>query len=422
MKPLSVGSKIIVVGAGIVGVATAVHLLRRNYSVTLVDRADPGDSSATSYGNAGVLATGSLVPVTVPSLFGNIPSYLLSKDSPLFLKWTHLPKMAGWLPRYLKSCFAANSAKISAGLAPLTRDSVAEHRGLWNKQSGSDLINDVDYAFVYSSQKSFKSDKFIWDLRTQHGIEWDIIKDSDIFDYEPNVAREKAKLIVRMKNHGGVVDPGRYVSSLAEEFVGNGGVFKKASVAKLNISEGKITGVVTDTGDQLAGESVVLTAGVWSAALTKQAGLHTPIESERGYHVEFPSSSGGPVRPTMIASSKFIIHPMAGRVRCAGLVEFAGLDAPKNQKAVDLLTRQAKEHFPALDTDNTQSWLGHRPAPPDSLPYLGEAPNIEGLICAFGHHHIGLTTSARTGRVVADIVSGRSPDIDLTPYQVDRFS
>ena len=124
----------------------------------------------------------------------------------------------------------------------------------------------------------------------------------------------------------------------------------------------------------------------------------------------------------MVASAKFIIHPMDGRVRCAGLVEFAGLDAPKNQKAVDLLIRQAREYFPALETRNPESWLGHRPAPPDSLPYLGEAPNVAGLICAFGHHHIGLTTSARTGRIVADIISGREPGVDLTPYRVDRFS
>ena len=116
------GRKVIVVGAGIIGVATAVHLLRRNYDVTLVDQVAPGDADATSYGNAGILATGSMVPVTVPSLFGNIPYYLLSKDSPLFLKWSHLPKMAGWLPRYLKSCLAANSTKIS-GNYPATLSS-----------------------------------------------------------------------------------------------------------------------------------------------------------------------------------------------------------------------------------------------------------------------------------------------------------
>ena len=175
-------------------------------------------------------------------------------------------------------------------------------------------------------------------------------------------------------------------------------------------------------GETIACDAAVIATGVWSGPLCKKLGLKVPLESERGYHLEFWEPSVMPKSPVMVASGKFVMTPMEGRLRAAGVVEFGGLDAPPSRPPFDLLMRNVKAALPGLTWRETREWMGHRPAPSDSIPVIGEIPGTRGAFTGFGHHHIGLTGGPKTGRLLAQMISGRQPNIDLTPYSPARFA
>jgi D-amino-acid dehydrogenase len=145
------------------------------------------------------------------------------------------------------------------------------------------------------------------------------------------------------------------------------------------------------------------------------------MESERGYHLELVGPSSMPQAPIMVSAGKFVVTPMEGRIRIAGLLEFGGLQAPPNRRAFAHLQRLAKAAMPALTWRETREWMGHRPSPADSIPLIGEVPGAAGAFMAFGHHHVGLTGGPKTGRIVAGLIAGRRSNIDLAPYRPDRF-
>ena len=168
-------------------------------------------------------------------------------------------------------------------------------------------------------------------------------------------------------------------------------------------------------------DNVVLATGVWSKPLMKQLGLSIPLETERGYHVVFEDAKGGPAMPVMVAAGKFVATPMAKGLRCAGIVEFGGLDAGPSKAPFALLRKQVKAAFPRLEAANEVEWQGHRPAPSDSLPLIGQVGQT-GIFTGFGHHHIGLTGGPKTGRLLAQLITGQRPNMDLSPYDPARFA
>ncbi|HMB47099.1 MAG TPA: FAD-binding oxidoreductase, partial [Afifellaceae bacterium] len=184
--------------------------------------------------------------------------------------------------------------------------------------------------------------------------------------------------------------------------------------------EGHVAGLVCG-GETIACDEAILAAGVWSKGLAKKLGVDVPMESERGYHVELVEASITPRAPCMIASGKFVMTPMDGRLRLAGIVEFGGLGAPPSKAPFELLVRQAKAVLPGLQWKERRDWMGHRPAPADSIPVIGETPALKGVYCGFGHHHIGLTGGPKTGRLLAQLISGKKPNIDMAAYAPSRF-
>jgi len=223
-----------------------------------------------------------------------------------------------------------------------------------------------------------------------------------------------------MKDHGYVTDPGGYVAALAEDLHALGGKIVQAEVRDLALDGGRIVRVETDQGG-FDCDRAVLAAGVWSAPWMKKLGLKVPLESERGYHIVFKSPSGAPRVPSMIASGKFVATPMAAGLRCAGIVEFGGTEAGPSKAPLALLRRQVRTTFPGLEWTEEEEWVGHRPAPADSLPLIGEC-GASGVFAAFGHHHIGLTGGPKTGRLVAQMIAGDRPNLDLAPFNPQRFN
>ncbi len=411
-------SAVVVIGAGIVGISTALWLRRDGHQVTVVDRLPPGE--ATSHGNAGVLASSSIVPVTVPSLFAKVPKMLADSESPLFLRWRYLPKLLPWLVPYLRNCAPARCAAIAAALTPLVSDSVEQHGALAAGTEAERWLVESDYLFVYANEAGYQSDAFLWRLRRDQGFQWDLLDAKALHDYQLGLGPESA-FGVRLAGHGTIRDPGRYVKDLAKELERQGGQIRQAEVRSIAVKDGRVQRVGTDDGDILC-DRLVIAGGAWSARLTAMLGMKTPLEAERGYHIELIGANVTPRAPMMIASGKFVATGMDGRLRCAGLIEFGGLEAGPDDAPTRVLQRRAERIFPKLTYEEIRTWMGHRPAPPDSLPFLGEIPGARGAYCAFGHHHVGLTSGPKTGRLVADLIAGRRPNIDLAPYRPDRFS
>ncbi len=409
---------IAIIGAGIVGVSTAVWLQRDGHDVILIDRKGPAEG--TSYGNGGILASCSIVPVTVPGLLKKAPKMLFSPNQPLFLKWGYLPKLAPWLMKYLGHAKGSETSRIASALAPIVGDSLQDHLALAEGTGAEKWIVPSDYLFIYNDRHHFEGDAYGWSLRRQHGFTWDELEGQQFRDYDSAFAPD-LNFAARLKDHGRITDPGQYVKDLAGHFQANGGQLIRADAEDIVHENGKVTAVRAG-GQNIPCNAAVIATGVWSGPLAEKLGLNIPLESERGYHLEFWDPSIMPKSPVMIAERKFVATPMEGRLRLAGIVEFGGLDAEASEAPIELLRKSAKAVFPNLKASDITEWMGHRPAPADSIPVIGELPHIKGAFTGFGHHHVGLTGGPKTGRLLAQLISGRQPNVDLSVYSPARYA
>ncbi len=415
--PQAAKNKIAVVGAGIVGVSAAIWLRRAGKDVTLIDRNTPGQG--TSHGNAGILASCSVAPLTAPGLALQGPKLLLDPNFPLFIRWSYLPRLAPWLVRYLSNANDADTRRIARGLTNIVADSVEQHHALADNTAAAGRLVESDYSFAYSNRKAYENDAYVWELRRDAGFAPIEIEGADVHDYEPGLS-PKITFVAAMKNHGFIHNPGDYVADLAQTFVEMGGTLVRADVKGFDLSGGSVSAIETDNG-RFPCDAAVLTTGVWSKPLMKKLGINVPIESERGYHIIYKNPSVKLRAPLMITAGKFVATPMQDGLRCAGVVEYGGLAAGASKAPLALMRKKIHETFPDLVADSEIEWLGHRPAPSDSLPLVGEIRDT-GVYAGFGHHHIGLTGGPKTGRLLADLIDGKLPNIDMSPYNPNRFA
>jgi len=406
-----------IVGAGIVGVSAAIWLQRDGHDVILIDRMGPGEGA--SHGNGGVLASSSIIPVTVPGLLRKAPGMLFSPNQPLFLKYRYLPKLVPWLVRYLRHANAASVRRRAAALTNIISDSLADHQALSAGTGAEKWVVPSDYLFLYNTMAKYEADAFGWSLRREHGFEWDILQGGEVSEYDP-VFGPEIGCAVRLADHGRISDPGRYVKDLAAHAERNGAKIVKADVQDIARLNGQVTGVRAG-GETIDCDTVIVATGVWSRDLAGRLGVNVPLESERGYHLELWEPSVMPRSPVMVASGKFVVTPMEGRLRLAGVVEFGGLDAPPSRAPFELLERNIRAAIPGISWKRTVEWMGHRPSVADSIPVIGEAPDVRGAFFGFGHDHVGLTGGPKTGRILSQLIAGKTPNIDLAPYRADRF-
>lgn len=409
--------RVVVIGAGIVGVSSALWLRRAGLDVTIIDRDAPGQG--TSFGNGGVLAACGVAPVTAPGMIRKSPKMLMDQDFPLFLRWSYLPKLMPWLLKYLSHANVADTQRISRGLTGIVADSLEQHQALVRGTDAASFLHESTYSFAYPGRAEYDGDRFTWDMRRKAGFEPELLEGGEVQEFEPSLG-SNTQLLAVLKNHGMISDPGGYVGALADVLVQQGGKIVTAEVKDFDLSGGAISSVETDQG-RFDCDTAVLSTGVWSKPLMAKLGLNVPLETERGYHIVFTNPTKQPKAPLMLTAGKFVATPMKAGLRCAGIVEFGGLDAGPSKAPLELLRRKVRESFPDMRASEEIEWLGHRPAPSDSLPLIGEVGNT-GVIAAFGHHHIGLTGGPKTGRMVADIVAGNRPNLDMSPYEPKRFA
>lgn len=407
---------VVVIGAGIVGVSCATYLQRDGHAVTLVEREAPGEG--TSKGNAGALSPGSCVPLAMPGIVRKVPGWLTDPEGPLSIRPAYFPRALPWLIRFVRSARSGRVEEISDALRALHRPVFECYEPLVARAGCADLIRRTGTMVVYRSESAFLASRREWDMRTARGAEVRMVSGAVLRELEPALAPHAHGVL--SPDHGYVANPHRLVTRLADQFVADGGRIERGDVRAIRRgADGAFT--LQLDGREMTAARVVVAAGAWSSAVTSSLGIRLPLETQRGYHVTLTDPGFEPRIPVSSSEGKFYATPMEGGLRVAGTVEFAGLDAPPDYRRARRLLQQVKGLYPQVRTEAYTEWMGHRPCMPDSLPVVGPAPGHEGAFLAFGHGHNGMTSGPVTGRLIADLVAGRKPFIDPSPYAAERF-
>ena len=411
--------RVIVVGAGIVGLCVAWHLARSGAAVTVLDGEAPG--SGASSGNAGAISAGSVAPLAMPGVLKQVPGMLLDPAGALHIPPRYALRAAPWLMRFVASARPARVAAIAEALSGLLGNAMEEHRRILAEEGALDLIRETGQLYLYRDRAQYAKDAGGWALRRQHGMRIEYLEGREaIREVEPDMQGDYA-LGLLIPEQGSSVNPQRQAQVVARGVERLGGTIRRAAVRALLTEDHRVAGVATAAGP-VAADQVVLAAGAWSARLLGPLGLRVPLDTQRGYHVMLRDAGITLHRPVVPADRKAFISPMEGGLRVAGTVEFGGLDAPPTPRRAALLLDDLRKAFPQARTEGAEGhWMGHRPCLPDSLPVLGPVRSWPGLWCAFGHGHLGLTGSAPTGALLARAMLGPAPNLDLAPFAVERF-
>ncbi|HVY00213.1 MAG TPA: FAD-dependent oxidoreductase [Pseudorhodoplanes sp.] len=413
--------RVAIVGAGIVGVAVASYLQRAGHQAILVDPNGPGQGA--SFGNAGCLNPSSLVPIAGPDTFRRVPSYLRDPLGPLAIRWSYLPRLAPWLIRYGLAGTPGRIEQQARALKSLTWPAFDALMPLVRDAGADSLVRRTGILIVYRSDKAWEADARPWNIRRRYGVEWQELNAEELRQFDPNLARDltRAKYV---PNNGHTIDPAGLVVALANHVLKNGGEHVRAEVKGFALDGNRLRGLQTSTGE-IPADAAVIAAGAHSKPLAACLGDKVPLETERGYHLMIRNPETMPRVPTTDAEFSVVATPMQHGLRMAGTVELAGLNAAPNWERSRMMLGRARKLLPGLAEDIAEDrlsmWMGHRPSLPDSLPVIGQSTGSPDVFYAFGHQHVGMTTAPYTGKVIAEIVSGRPAPIDLSPFRPDRF-
>ncbi len=409
--------QVTVIGAGIVGISCALYLLRDGHAVTVVDRNPPGDGC--SQGNAGMFSSDSFVPLSIPGMLTQVPGWLFDPLGPLFIRWRHLPNMLPWLVRFVLAGAPRRVEEICDALEPLLASSLEEHQALAKGTEAEGLIRALGCMYVYEDAKSLAREAADWDMRRAYGTVIERLDGDQIRQREPALASIYENGYY-LPNLGHTVEPMLLVKGLARHFEQSGGVILQREILDIEAGPDGPRRLATDQG-AVDVDVLVIAAGAFSGRLTAKLGSPVPMQGERGYHVTIADSGIHLNVPVFVSTYKFIATPMTPGIRIAGTAEFGGLDAAPNYARARVLLQHARKMLPGIDTADVSEWSGLRSTLPDSLPVIGPSPHHPNLFFAFGHQHLGLTCGPKTGRLIADLVAGRTPIIDIGPFRADRF-
>ena len=404
-----------VLGAGIVGVATANAARRRGLSVVLVDRREPG--SETSYGNAGILSSGSIFPLNMPSLWRKLPTYLTNRDAALRWNPAWALRNARWVAGFLANASSARTAPRATALHGLIATSLGVHRQ-WIVEAGAAArIRETGWLKAWRSD-AVSAAKAEQAALADYGIKSEVVDRQAISALEPGILPLYSIGLLHTET-ASVDSPDAVVKAYAQMFAGGGGAIRRADI-KAIASDGEGWRVVLSDG-VLRARHVVVALGPWSKEFLQPLGYRVPLGFERGYHQHFKPNASRPLsRPIHDCEAGFLITPMEQGIRITTGVELTDRDAPSSFAQLDAVVPLARGVIEFGDAVG-EPWRGSRPTLPDSLPMIGPAPRHRGLWLAFGHQHIGFTTGAGTGLAIAAMISGAAPPFDVAPFSPKRY-
>ncbi|MDT1064305.1 FAD-dependent oxidoreductase [Paracoccus sp. CPCC 101403] len=402
-----------VIGAGVVGLSAAIALQNRGLTVLVLDREGP--AAGASAGNAGAFAFTDILPLASPGILRKAPKWLLDPLGPLTVRPSYAMRILPWMYRFWRACSPARVAQSTAAQTALMDLSRSELEPFLAASGTMPMLRKNGNLQVYESEAEFQASLPGWEIRARHGIEFRHMDAAEMATIQPGIA---PRFIKGTFTPGwfSIDDPRIYTLALADHFRSLGGEIERAEVTSLRPVEG---GVEID-GSRRASH-VVLAAGAFSHRVARSLGEKIPLETERGYNTTLPPGALDLRTQITFGGHGFVVTNLSTGIRVGGAVELGGLDLPPNFKRSDAMLAKAKTFLPALRTEGGVKWMGFRPSLPDSLPVIGRARATPRVIYAFGHGHLGKTQSTGTARLVADLVTGRAPAIDLTPFSPQRF-
>lgn len=409
---------VIIIGAGIVGIATAALLAEAGHVVTVIDRS--GIAEETSKGNAAALAFSDIMPLASPKILLRAPKWLLDPLGPLSIRPSYLPKLAPWLWQFWKASLPSRLEASIVAQTALMRLAETEMMALVDRAGIADMVRHDGSLELYESEAEFKATLGGWKRREQAGIAFEHVRAARLAELQPGLSPRfiAGTFVPGWKT---VSEPQSFARALWAHAERLGAVFVKAEVAGLQSSPAGPVVRLSDASIRQAGR-IVVAAGAWSTRLIRQiTRLRIPLDTERGYNTTLPPGAFDLKRQLIFGGHGFVITPLETGVRVGGAVELAGLDLPPNYARSKSMLGKAAAFLPGLKTGGGAEWMGFRPSLPDSLPVIGLLPEDPSIILAFGNGHLGLTQSAAMGRLVADLVGGNASSIDIRACRPDRF-
>jgi len=410
-------AQVTVVGAGIVGVCSAAWLQRAGFKVTLVDSGAAGEGA--SFGNAGNISPGAVVPYTIPGFLKEVPAWLFDPEGPLAVRPRYLLKVLPWMLTAVKSSKAEPALKTSRAMRDLHRGTFDAYDALTRNTEAAALIERSGQLYVSTRPDAALGSQIAQFMREAAGVKVVPLREAEIREAEPALA-PIFKSGMLLPDNGRCKNPFQLVQILAREAERAGATIVRGKVTGFHTNGDRVVGIVLG-GEMRPVERVVIAAGAASGRLSAGLGTPLPLEAERGYHITIADPGVMPRIPVTNLDAKFVCSPMNVGLRLAGTVEFAGMDSSPNWKRAALLEAQARRMFPGVRMERVTRWAGNRPSLPDGLPVLGAAPGFANAYFAFGNSHFGMTAGPVMGKLIAEIVAGRKPEIDISPFSPVRF-
>ena len=408
-------TEVAVIGAGIIGLACGLQLAAEGRDVLLIDAET--QAVGASAGNAATIAAYNCVPVGTPGVLRTLPKLLLDRDSPFAMRWAALPSLAPWLIRFIRQSPARPAAANAAALAALLHHSLAAWNDLAAEAAATDLMRPTGAMYLFPDEAALAGAAGNRALRDAGGIRQTVVSPAEIAALEPALSHLRGPGI-HFPDATHLADPAAMLQRLRAAIVARGGRIIRGEIASLAADDRGVR--LGGPGLSIRAGAAVIAAGAWSRGLARQAGDRVPLETERGYHVEYAMDAPLLSRPVCPIRFGVYLTPLAGRLRAAGTVELGGLHRGPNPRRAALLDRAARSVFPDLPPAGPL-WLGFRPSLPDSLPVIGPARGSGRVIHAYGHGHLGLTLAAVTARNVAALLRGIPTPDGLTAFSPRRF-
>ena len=407
--------KIGIIGAGIQGVSNALFLQKKGFQVTLFDRDEPGNSA--TYGNAGHFSPYASVPLNRPDVLVDIPAMLLSSRGPVALKWNYVPKMIPWFLKFIINCTNKNMMHTAKNMHQILELALPAFDELFDEVDIGGLVENKGIMYFWNDQ-NLKSRELEIRIRNELGVKQQLLSPKEIHDLEPNI---------KPVYHGGVYydyarharDPKKILIKLFENFLKKGGKYLKLNINGLDFDGEKP--VARTEIQRFVFDKLVIACGAFSKKLTDKLYENIPLDTERGYHVHFKNCDHLISRPVIYSNRAFGMTPMEQGLRVVGTVEFGGLKNPLSKTRIKNLIDNAKELLDGLP-EHEDEWLGFRPSLPDFLPVIGPSKNYKNVFYSFGHHHLGWTLGAISGKIISNMIANENTNIDLKPYSSLRFS
>ncbi len=408
--------EVTVVGAGIVGVCSAAWLQRAGFKVTLIDAGPIGEGA--SFGNAGNLSPGAVVPYMIPGFLKELPGWL-AQNGPLAVRPGYFLKVLPWLLTAIKSSGTDAALKTSRAMRELHGGTLEAYDTLTRNTPAAALIERCGQLYVSTRPHAAQGSQIAQFMREAAGVKMILMGENELCAAEPALA-PIFKSGMLLPDNARCKNPHELVTLIAGEAARNGAAIVRGKVTGFRTNADCVTGIVVD-GEVHPIERLVIAAGAASGQLSAELGTPLPVEAERGYHITIEDPGVMPRIPVTHVDAKFVCAPMNMGLRVAGTAEFAGYDAPPNWRRAELLEQQARNMFPGVRLEKVTRWMGRRPSLPDGLPVLGAAPKFANAFFAFGNSHFGMSAGPVMGKVIAAIVAGRKPDIDIAPFSPTRF-